>query len=256
MVWTNGDPRVAVAEFPHHDTTGSSHRYLELNKRDKQQTYGNTDYKIGISDPSITDTASGIWQMTNAANSVAMFFIKCYNDTFLEPVLERIKHMSIQYVTDEELAEYELTREQYEFYLKRNTTKTRIVVDADRGATSVQAKRTIATQNYFLSQEAVKYALGTGLVTPPNVMLAPFAFLKKLYEANGEKASDLYLPDPEVIMQLSQAYAQQQQQQQQAQAQAQAQDADNAMRQSIEKGYDAAIQEMAQPRQEAIPQPI
>jgi hypothetical protein len=250
FIWTNGDPRVSLAEFPHHDTTGSAHRYMEFNKRDKQQTYGNTDYKIGINDPSITDTASGIWQMTNAANSVSMFFIKCYNDTFLEPLFERVMHMSVKYITDEELREYGYTREQYDFYMKRNSTKTRLVIDADRGATTVLAKRTMATQNYFLSQEAVKYALGTGLVLPPRAMVAPFRILKRLYELNGEKASDIYLPEPEEILELSQRYAQAQAQQEQQQQEQARQGIDNALQGSMEKGYQAAIEQTGQPQKE------
>ena len=226
VVWTDGDVRTAMAEFPHRDTTGSGLNDLAVLEKDKQRTLGNTDRSMGISDPSQGDTATAAMLETNAANAVKFFFISRYGQMFLEPIMLMATVQSIQFATPQQLQDYgiELPQGMTRKDLYQNL---KIKVDSARGATNVVAKKKQAIENNIFMQQLILYMAKVGFVMPPELLAAPMHFMKKALSYNGEPAPDQYVPDIKKLVELSKQKAQsdqqrmQQAQQQEAQLQSQ-----------------------------------
>lgn len=248
VVWSDDvDARQALQEYPHKNTVGSGFGDLDILRRDWQMTYGNTDYTMGINDPSITDTASGIYQMTNAANTIVYFYISRYAETFLEPLLYKGLVMAIKYLTPQQLVSMGIDKE---FATWENREKLfnamRLSINTERGATSKMAKIKQKTQVYFLLQQAVGYCAKVGLVIPPEMMYAPINVLRDLLELHGEENALGMIPGVKRIQDLSQKRFNAQKKQQQQQSAERRQIIQTLIENADRAGYEGAVEELIQ----------
>ncbi len=240
IIWTNDDPSKSAREFPHSDTTVSGIRDLELNKMDRQKTYGNTSFNMGIEDPSQPDSATGLALMQNSSNRIKNYFIMRFNDSFYEPFAYKGLCMIVQYTTTSEYKELGVNMPRSRLM----TGQTRIKVDTDTAATSKIAQKKNMTENYFLVQQAISYASQAGLVLPPKLLEAPIKILKKIVELNGDPASGKYIPDAEEIIKMSRQFEQKKQQMQQQQTQEIKQKEQQMLANAEKAGREQARQEL------------
>ena len=206
-------------EVRHWDNTGSSYNEIEAVRRDVVEMTGISEYALGMVDAHMTDTLGGMQLMSTASNAVIYDNILSYN-MFLEDLLTKGLHLSLQYLTVEELRAdgvelpADITREDMKRSLK-------LRLDTGQGATSEQVELNNLMKAYFITQNFMQYCVQYG-IEPGEARYYPSVLLKKMLPLLNVKDADIYIPEPKMLQKNTEDMLEFMQQQQQA-AQAQAQ---------------------------------
>jgi hypothetical protein len=185
-------------EVRHWDNTGSSYNEIEAVRRDVVEMTGISEYALGMVDAHMTDTLGGIQLMSTASNTVIFDNILSYN-LFLEDLLTKGLHLSLQYLTIEELQADgveippDITREDMKRSLK-------LRLDTGQGATSEQVELNNLMKAYFITQNFMQYCQQYG-IEPGEARYYPSVLLKKMLPLLNVKNADMYIPDPPVLEQ-------------------------------------------------------
>lgn len=230
-----------VKEIRHWDNTQGSYAELATTEGDLQEMYGVNAAVLGLPDPHLPDTAYGMNLMSNAANTVIFDNIVHYNNTYLEPTLQKVLYLSMQYLTPEELEGdgidmANIPREEMQ------QQELRIVVDTGHGATSEQVKLNNLTRAFFIIQQAVQFGAQTGIETG-ELAFEAFDTLDKMLPLLNVR--DAKIPNAEEMKALTLQAAQFAQQQQQQALQ-------NAMGQAGMAGQEAGQGAITQLAEQAV----
>lgn len=230
----------SLRELRHWDNTQGSYSELDAVRADLDRLTGVNQYALGMADPHMADTLGGMQLMSNASNTVIYDNIVRYN-MFLEDVLRKGLHLTMQYTTMDDLVNegikvpQGLTKEELNVNMN-------LRLDTGYGATSEMVKLNNMTKQYFLMQQFMQYCVNSG-IEPGAARFLPLDILRDMLPLLNGKNIASRLPNAETFMENTMQMLQQRMQQQQQQKEEAAGVIQNAM-ENAEGAGEAALQEM------------
>jgi len=237
-------------EMRHSDNTSTSYGELAAVDKNLIELLGVTPTILGMTEQGMTDTLGGLQLMSNASQVIIFDALLSYNNTFFEKILTKAMHMSLQYMSIEELQADGMNVD--EFMRGQMKKRFRLRIDAGMGATSENVKLNNLKTAYFVTQQFIQYCDQSGL-EPGDARLQVIDLLKQMLPLLNVK-DPKYIPSPEEIAaqteQMVEGMRQQEQIQQQQQGQAAQQeiegfraDAARAGQEAVAKGEQAQLEQ-------------
>ena len=190
-----------VRELTHRSNTADSYREVDVVMNDLYWLYGTNPTLIGMPDAHLPDTAYGLNLMSNAANTVVYDTILHYNNTFMEPIFQKVLAMSLSYTPTQFLEGEGLDISVVD---RENMRKTgvRISVDCGYGATSEEMRFQNKMQAYFITQTALDAAARYGVETG-EMRFMIFDHLREILPLLNCKNLARYIPTPEELRDMT-----------------------------------------------------